>query len=182
MAQVLDAVFPIGCIYASATAVSPATLFGGTWAAIGAGKVLVGYQAGDPDFGTLGATGGEKTHTLTTPEIPSHTHTQNAHTHGVTDAGHTHVQNSHTHPSIQVQGGTTAATTGTHIMTSTATGGSSRVATSPEAANAATAVNQSATTGVTVNNATAVNQNTGGDGAHNNLQPFLVVQLWTRTA
>lgn len=85
----------------------------------------------------------------------AHTHVQNSHNH-VQDA-HAHVQNSHTHPSIQVQGGTTASNSGTHIMTSTATGGSSRAATTPEAANAATATNQNATP--TNQAATATNQN-----------------------
>ncbi len=36
------------------------------------GRVGVGKNSGT--FGSLGATGGEETHTLTTPEIPSHTH------------------------------------------------------------------------------------------------------------
>lgn len=34
---------------------------------------------------TLGATGGTQTHTMTSAEMPSHTHTQNAHSHTVTD-------------------------------------------------------------------------------------------------
>ncbi len=39
------------------------------------GNVAVGYKSGDSDFGNLGKTGGEKTHTLITAEIPSHSHT-----------------------------------------------------------------------------------------------------------
>jgi microcystin-dependent protein len=48
----------------------------GTWAAFGAGRVLVGLDAGDVDFDTVEETGGAKTHTLTVDEMPSHTHTQ----------------------------------------------------------------------------------------------------------
>ena len=39
------------------------------------GRVPVGRSSGDADFGTLGDTGGEKTHTLTVGEMPSHRHT-----------------------------------------------------------------------------------------------------------
>lgn len=38
------------------------------------GKVAVGKDDNDTDFDTLGETGGEKTHTLTIDEIPSHKH------------------------------------------------------------------------------------------------------------
>lgn len=34
----------------------------------------VGYNPDDTDFDTIGKTGGEKEHTLTTEEIPSHSH------------------------------------------------------------------------------------------------------------
>ena len=38
------------------------------------GKIPVGKNANDTDFETLGETGGEKTHTLTVNEMPSHHH------------------------------------------------------------------------------------------------------------
>ena len=38
------------------------------------GRVAVGKNAGDTSFDTLGETGGEKTHKLTTTEMPSHRH------------------------------------------------------------------------------------------------------------
>ena len=40
------------------------------------GKVPVGYNSSDTDFDTVGKMGGEKTHTLTVDEIPSHRHQQ----------------------------------------------------------------------------------------------------------
>ncbi len=42
-------------------------------------RVAAGYKSGDDTFGTLGNSGGEKTHTLTTDEIPAHTHSIRAH-------------------------------------------------------------------------------------------------------
>ena len=117
------------------------------------GKFALGTVAANADVGgTGGADNVTPAGTVSQPtftgnafsSVINHTHTIN-----VTDPGHNHTQNSHTHPSIQVQGNTTAATTGTHIMTSTTTGGSSRAATSPELANAATATNIANTTGIT---------------------------------
>ncbi|MFW6129924.1 MAG: phage baseplate protein [Atribacterota bacterium] len=38
------------------------------------GRFVVGYDSGDTDYDTVGNTGGEKMHTLTVSEMPSHTH------------------------------------------------------------------------------------------------------------
>ena len=54
--------FPVGSIFLATVSTDPATLLGyGTWSALAAGKVLVGYAAGDSDFGTAGASVGAKT-------------------------------------------------------------------------------------------------------------------------
>ena len=66
----LDICHPIGSLYWSTVSTSPATLFGGTWVQIKDQFILA---AGDTY--TAGNTGGEATHTLTTTEMPSHTHT-----------------------------------------------------------------------------------------------------------
>lgn len=146
-ADMVNLVYPVGSIYISTNSTNPATLFGvGTWAAFGAGRVPVGFDAGQTEFDVDEETGGAKAHTLQTSEMPSHTHTQNAHQHNI---GH-------------VRSATTGAATTQIARTS----------------------DTSSTVGADVftDNATAVNQNTGGDGAHNNLQPYIVVRMWKRTA
>lgn len=71
----IDSIYPIGSIYITTVSTNPSTYFGGTWVAFGAGKTLVGLDATDTSFDTVEETGGAKTHTLTTGEIPAHTHT-----------------------------------------------------------------------------------------------------------
>ena len=69
-------VYPVGSIYFNAAvATNPATLLGfGTWEAYAAGRVMVG-KAGSGTFDTLSETMGAETHTLSTSEMPAHTHT-----------------------------------------------------------------------------------------------------------
>lgn len=66
--------YPVGAVYISVNAQSPADLFGGQWAVFGAGRALVSLDANDTDFDTPEETIGTKTHTLTVDQIPSHTH------------------------------------------------------------------------------------------------------------
>lgn len=74
ISKILDKVYPVGSIYISILDTNPATFFGGVWQPFGQGRTLVGLNTQDEDFDTLLKAGGEKTHTLTTEEIPSHTH------------------------------------------------------------------------------------------------------------
>ena len=78
------ALYPVGSIYTNATnSTNPATLLGfGTWIAFGAGRVPVGFDAGNTLFDTAEETGGSAD-----AVVVSHTHTAT-----VTDPGHNHKQ------------------------------------------------------------------------------------------
>jgi len=73
-------VYPVGSIYINASnSTNPASLLGfGTWAAFGAGRVMVGIDSGNAVFDAAEETGG-----TADSIIPSHTHS-------VTDPGHAH--------------------------------------------------------------------------------------------
>ena len=134
--EVLKKAYPIGSVYINASnATNPASLLGfGTWVAFGAGKVMVGLDAGDTSFDTVGETGGEKTHTLTIAEMPVHSHAQ-------------------------------------YVTASPGTGGSGIRQDYDADASGLTAYPQGVNTG-----------GAGSGGSHNNLQPYIVVYFWKRTA
>jgi hypothetical protein len=86
----LQALHPVGSVYINATnGTNPATLLGfGTWTAFGAGRVPVGFNAGDSRFDSAEETGGSYDATL-----PSHTHSWSGSSSGSignTDLSHTH--------------------------------------------------------------------------------------------
>ena len=143
----LAVLHPVGSVYINAnTATNPSTLLGfGTWAAFGAGKVIVGLDAGDAAFDTAGETGGSKD-----AVVVAHTHTAT-----VTDPGHAH--------------------------TTSFRSGAPYTGTNPywvnDSANPVNVTTTTETTGITVAN------NTAGSSATNaNLQPYVVVYMWKRTA
>ena len=127
----LQTMMPVGFVVTLGVSTSPATLYGfGTWTAI-TGRVIVGRDSGQTEFDTLNETGGAKTHTLTTAEIPAHTHPDYPINYGFTPSGANLVG------AMDISAG----------------------------------IPQSAATG-----------STGGGGAHNNLQPYIVKYVWERTA
>lgn len=126
--QLLDVFYPIGTIYESTKPDNPSTFMGGTWSRFGNGRVLVGVDETDPTFNVPLQIGGEKAHTLSIQEIPSHTH-------GFRGGG----ENNY----VRVEPSSTYGYSGNSDKTTTAT---------------------------------------GGGQAHNNLQPYVTVYRWQRTA
>jgi len=117
---------------------------GNVWGAVDAdhfnipdlrGRTLIGQglAASGTTF-ALADTGGEETHTLTTAETPSHSHT---------DLGHTHVESAAA-PNVTTIGAGAPQPTAVPLASITGSGSANLT-------------------------------NTGGDGDHNNMQPFAVV-------
>ena len=156
--SLISALYPVGSIYTNATSgVNPATLFGfGTWAAFGAGRVMVGLDAGNALFDVAGDTGGSAD-AITV----AHTHTFSA-TSGPMSANASH---SHT-------------TTNSYYSPDAAAGtfsrGGSANFTSNNAVNSANIAHTHDVSGTT--------GSTGSSGTNANYQPFITVYMWKRTA
>lgn len=176
---IADIVYPIGSVYISVNEMSPQQLFGGEWEKI-EGRFLLGS---DNSY-SLGATGGEVEHTLTINEMPSHTHTQNSHNH--TQNSHNHTQNSHNHTQnahyhAMTGNKTTGLQGGSYLRVGAIRSAEgSKNTNSTTATNKATTATNKATTATNIA-ATATNQNTGGSQPHNNMPPYLAVNIWKRT-
>ena len=96
--EVIDIVYPVGSIWESTTSSDPNKLWPGTtWSLMDGGRVLVSSGSYSDSSGSysysLGATGGEAKHKLTTNELASHVHGASAST------------DSHTHTAWTVIGG-----------------------------------------------------------------------------
>lgn len=147
-------VYPVGSIYLSVNNTNPNALFGGTWEAWGTGRCPIGVDTTQTEFDVAEKMGGEKSHTLTTEEMPAHTHaigSSGAHTHTFTGYLQTAVSSSTTYLSISNKRYTSDKTGVPASMNSS--GGH-----------------------------THVPANTGGGQAHNNLQPYITCYMWKRVA
>lgn len=199
--------FPVGTIIESENSANPSTYLGGTWEAYAEGKVTVGIDAYDSDFNTVGKTGGSKelqehNHTASgsTGSAGSHNHSGTANSAG----SHSHSASSgsagsHSHitpvmrTSVEANGyglsqtgafqnrpivagdssagrGTTSTSSGSHSHTITVNSAGAHTHSLTINSNGA----HTHTVSITVNNA--------GSGDSGNLQPYITVYKWIRTA
>jgi hypothetical protein len=142
-------IYPVGSIYINAgVTTNPATLLGfGTWTAFGAGRVMVGLNAGDSAFDTLQETGGSKD-----AIVVSHNHSA---TSSVSDPGHSH----------RIDFGASFA--GASFVQPTVNDIGQNINTA------------GATTGISVSTSIG---STGSSATNANLQPYITVCMWLRTA
>ena len=161
--QFAKTMYPVGSIYMSVSSTNPSTYFGGTWVAWGSGRVPVGINTSDSNFNTVEKTGGASAVTLTTSQMPSHTHTFTGSSTTTNSAG------GHTHNiGRDTDGGA----------------GSSRYTVHSAGTSGAQATSPTSSAGAHTHSLTpkGKNANTGGGGSHTNLQPYIVCYMWKRTA
>lgn len=149
-----SALFPVGTIYTAVVSTNPGTLLGfGTWTAFGAGRVLVGFDSSNSLFDTVEETGGSAN-----AIVVSHTHT------GTTASAGTHSHGS--------------AGLGNFLMGQAGSGtqGWTQGA-------AYSSVNSYSTTGSAgAHDHTFTTDSSGSSGTNANLQPYITVYMWKRTA
>ena len=165
----LQSVYPVGSIYINAgVTTNPATLLGfGTWVAFGAGRVMVGLNGSDTLFDALEETGGSKD-----VVVVSHTHT------GTTDSAGNH---QHFVTQYQQRSGYPGSPTTTSSVAALYFGGgptNEAYALAPGTGTADTGL--SSTAGAHTHGFTT--DSTGSSGTNANLQPYITVAMWKRTA
>lgn len=182
--------FKTGMILCFVDSTDPNTLYPGTtWQKI-EGKFLLGSSSSY----ALGATGGSATHTLTIAETPSHDHTLQNHTHSV--GAHSHGLNNHTHSfghNHKLKMNYSSSEGSQYgLAVSNAFGGRVLVGRDNEeytsgwssssttgGASGSTANSGAFNSGGPSNNYT---NKVGSGNAHNNMPPYLTVNMWKRVA
>lgn len=194
IADIMGLAYPVGSIYMSTVNTNPSAFFGGTWIAWGSGRVPVGVSS-DAEFNTVEKTGGEKTHKLVANEMPKHAHSYNG---PKSPTGSTTVSASGTAAMLNNTGVSRINTFVTQLrdvlsaMRGSMTAAHGRDSNIPIVPASVPSMSTLTTTNVvtgisggahthTVSSQSLNSGTTGGDAAHNNLQPYITCYMWKRT-
>lgn len=171
----INAIYPVGSVYLTMDInFNPNESFGGTWEITSEGKALFGADitGQDPDFETPGLTGGEKTHTLTTDELPPHDHSAT-----------TTVDSKSLTGKVWNFAGQGASNGPGNSTSGVFSKGGDTNCFYPSATKTATGISDGFTLNATHNHAATTTVNSTGSGkAHNNLPPYQTIVVWQRTA
>ena len=159
--NIFNLIYPVDSIFISTSSADPATIYGGSWTAFGAGRTLVGVGTGTDSnseskvFSASEATAGEYNHTLTQGEM-SHNHQWNK---KESDGSNTH----------------------DNFIKMDRVSNNLEDSTFDDAGNK---LNYSDEYEMRQNTYTSANRGlTGGTvTGHNNIQPYITVYMWKRTA
>lgn len=168
--DILTQIYPVGAIYISVNDTNPSSIFGGTWE-----KVEDRFLLASGSTYINGATGGEAEHTLTEQEIPWHSHTyaetMNVSPHALT------IEEMPAHTHSVSNNGTMAASVS----------GSGSMLTTYNPLNPTTYITES--TGGGQGHSHGIYQESRQTGkygytspTHNNMPPYLVVNMWVRVS
>lgn len=150
----VNILYPVGSIKLTTSSANPSTyITGTTWVAWGSGRVPVGVNTEDTDFKTVEKTGGEKTHTLTTSEMPAHRHFDQR----------IRMYKSATDKEFKPNVGDMIIDASNSNGISVWKQSGSYWANNEQTASVSDIIK-------------------GGDGTHNNLQPYITCYMWKRTA
>lgn len=169
--DVIDIVYPVGAIYTTIGTENPNEKWSGTtWERFAEGRVLLGAgtytENGTTYTYTAGNTGGQAKHQLTADEMPAHSHSASSSTANLTGSMSNSNQDSLT----------TSADIGTSGIVSKGTGwGHYGGQASGDGATTSLTINASHSHSISVGS-------TGGNGLHENRQPYIAVNFWKRTA
>lgn len=181
--NILSMIYPIGSIYMSINEVNPSILFGfGEWE-----QIKDRFLLASGDNYSLASIGGEATHSLTVEEMPSHTHSASTDNTG---------EHSHSRGSMEISGGLGFGEGFIKVTNATQWGALAQNVVSHDYAGApkqhgyrTSAIDFYASrnwTGATSSNGshshTVTVNNTGNSNSHNNMPPYLAVNIWKRIA
>lgn len=147
--------YPVGSIYVSTQSTSPETLFGGTWKALNEGRVLIGCNSSYP----AGNKGGSATVSLSSSQMPSHSH----------GLGSVSMSGSF---KARYNDGSTPSDVASGVFTATKIGRGGY-----QGGNYGDQYEYKVSGSLSGSTTSA-----GSGSAHNNMQPYLSVYMWERTA
>lgn len=162
---------PIGSLYFTEGSEDPSTVFGGTWVRYAAGRVIVGAGTGNDGVTSKtfvnAGTGGEYNHKLIASELAQHAHTSGT---LVTSSSGGHRHN-YTDDDNRASNFTSA---GVEFVQDLSGGGSE--------GGGHQCWYRTSLAGDHTHPITGATGSTGGGEGHNNIQPYVSVNVWKRTA